>query len=191
MYLRVVNFFCFFVFFINIVRGGWSLRCRIIQSQLASLYINHNISGRWWWCCQIFSTFFFWKNVVNKNAFFVSKCRKVVLLVFCPLFFNACFFFSFFFLESLTAWLKLAPRLIRVLIPFVIVIRRGCYRGLHPIGESHDATATTARATVHTRQSVRIAQWLLGEGLVSPAALEATLRFPLVLVTPVKLSLTC
>jgi hypothetical protein len=32
---------------------------------------------------------------------------------------------------------------------------------------------------------------LLGEGQVPPAALEATFRFPLVLVTPVKLSLTC
>jgi len=52
-------------------------------------------------------------------------------------------------------------------------------------------TATTTTATIYTRQSICIAQWLLGEGLVSPIALEATLRFPLVLVTPVKFSFTC
>jgi hypothetical protein len=31
----------------------------------------------------------------------------------------------------------------------------------------------------------------LGEGLIPPAALVATFRFPLVLVTPVKLAFTC
>lgn len=60
-----------------------------------------------------------------------------------------------------------------------------------PTSESYVTAATTTTATIHTRQSVRIAQWLLGEGLVSPVALEATLRFPLVLVTPVKFSFTC
>lgn len=90
--------------------------------------------------------------------------------------------------------------MVRVLIPFVLVTTscRPC-RYSRSVTESHSAqapaptptTAATATATVHTRQSARIAQWLLGEWLVAPAALEATLRFPLVLVTPVKLSLTC
>lgn len=71
----------------------------------------------------------------------------------------------------------------------MIVVGNTAERGL-PAAES-DVTATTTTTTVHTRQSVRIAQWLLGEGLVSPIALEATLRFPLVLVTPVKFSFTC
>lgn len=91
--------------------------------------------------------------------------------------------------SSLTGLQKLAPRLVGVLIPFVIVAGNTAERA----GSASETyvTATTTTATIHTRQSVRIAQWLLGEGLVSPVALEATLRFPLVLVTPVKFSFTC
>lgn len=90
---------------------------------------------------------------------------------------------------SLTGLQKLAPRLVGILIPFVIVAGNTAERS-GSASESY-VTATTTTATIHTRQSVRIAQWLLGEGLVSPVALEATLRFPLVLVTPVKFSFTC
>lgn len=91
---------------------------------------------------------------------------------------------------SLTDSHKLAPRLVGVLVPLVIVAGNTAERG-GPTSESYVTAATTTTATIHTRQSVRIAQWLLGEGLVSPVALEATLRFPLVLVTPVKFSFTC
>lgn len=88
--------------------------------------------------------------------------------------------------SSLTGLQKLAPWLVRILIPFVIVA--GNTAG--STSESY-VTATTTTATIYTRQSICIAQWLLGEGLVSPIALEATLRFPLILVTPVKFSFTC
>lgn len=93
---------------------------------------------------------------------------------------------AYFFITSLQ---KLAPWLVRVLIPFVIITRSTAERA-GSISKIY-VTATTTTATIHTRQSVCIAQWLLGEGLVSPVALEATLRFPLVLVTPVKFSFTC
>lgn len=90
---------------------------------------------------------------------------------------------------SLTGLQKLAPRLVRVLIPFVIVAGNTA-ECAGSTSESY-VTATTTTATIYTRQSICIAQWLLGKGLVSPIALEATLRFPLVLVTPVKFSFTC
>lgn len=90
--------------------------------------------------------------------------------------------------SSLTGLQKLAPRLVGVLIPFVIIARNTKRAG--SASETY-VTATTTTATIHTRQSVCVAQWLLGEGLVSPVALEATFRFPLVLVTPVKFSFTC
>ncbi|KYM76757.1 hypothetical protein ALC53_12853 [Atta colombica] len=95
----------------------------------------------------------------------------------------------YFFNLKKSATEKLAPRLVRVLIPFVIVAGNTA-ECAGSTSESY-VTATTTTATIYTRQSICIAQWLLGKGLVSPIALEATLRFPLVLVTPVKFSFTC
>jgi len=116
-------------------------------------------------------------------------------ILFFPLFYYFLFLTSFIMhsfvriFSSLTGLQKLAPRLIRVLIPFVIIAGNTA-ECAGSTSESY-VTATTTTATIYTRQSICIAQWLLGEGLVSPIALEATLRFPLVLVTPVKFSFTC
>lgn len=57
----------------------------------------------------------------------------------------------------------------------MIVVGNTGERGLSAAESDVTTATTTATTTVHTRQSVRIAQWLLGEGLVSPVALEATL----------------
>ena len=70
-----------------------------------------------------------------------------------------------------THW-YLAPGLVCVLVPLLVPAR-------------------IIAAAIHACQPVRIAQRLLGEGLIPPAALVATFRFPLVLVTPVKLAFTC
>lgn len=162
-------------------------------------------------CCYVS---LIWKNIYNylnsiksdnntngwSFSFPLSWVPPPLISMFCqsdlfPLFYTFphfvyhAFVRAYLYFSSLTRLQKLAPWLIRVLIPFVI-IAGNTTECAGPTSESY-VTATTTAATIYTRQSICIAQRLLGEGLVSPIALEATFRFPLVLVTPVKFSFTC